>query len=146
MAMDRVKRMEVFKRDDFTCRTCGAQAPDVVLQVDHIKPVSAGGADELDNLQTLCRACNVGKGAHPLHEARPVARSAKFNTTISSDVLDRARDAVYALCGPPELMSLARLVEQAVTVEVDRLQEIHNGGEPFPERPTGTKLPTSRRV
>ena len=39
----RTVRFEVFKRDSFTCQYCGVKAPDAVLQVDHIKPVAAGG-------------------------------------------------------------------------------------------------------
>ena len=54
-------RFEVFKRDNFTCQYCGRMAPDVVLQVDHIKPVSKGGKNELINLVTSCFDCNNGK-------------------------------------------------------------------------------------
>lgn len=54
-------RFEVFKRDAFTCQYCGKKAPDVVLEVDHIKPVSKGGKDELLNLVTACFDCNRGK-------------------------------------------------------------------------------------
>ena len=54
-------RFEVFKRDKFTCQYCGASAPEVILEVDHIKPVSKGGTNELLNLVTACRDCNRGK-------------------------------------------------------------------------------------
>lgn len=36
-------RFEVFKRDCFTCQYCGEKAPNVKLEVDHIKPVSNYG-------------------------------------------------------------------------------------------------------
>ena len=36
-------RFEVFKRDGFKCQYCGASAPDVILEVDHIVPVAEGG-------------------------------------------------------------------------------------------------------
>ena len=29
--------------------------------IDHIKPLSAGGSSELDNLQILCKDCHVEK-------------------------------------------------------------------------------------
>ncbi len=59
-------RFEVFKRDGFTCQYCGAVPPAVVLEVDHIRPVSAGGTDDRDNLITACFDCNRGKGAEGL--------------------------------------------------------------------------------
>lgn len=59
-------RFEVLKRDSFTCTYCGAKSPGVVLQVDHIDPVAAGGGNEIDNLTTSCSKCNGGKGAVPL--------------------------------------------------------------------------------
>jgi hypothetical protein len=54
-------RFEVFKRDSFTCQYCGAKAPEVVLNVDHINPVSKGGDNSLMNLITACFGCNAGK-------------------------------------------------------------------------------------
>ena len=53
---------EVFKRDNYTCVECGARKEDgATLHVDHKIPVSKGGTDELDNLQTLCSDCNLNK-------------------------------------------------------------------------------------
>ena len=57
-------RFDVLKRDNFKCRTCGrspANDTGVILQVDHIIPVSKGGETIPGNLQTLCRDCNLGK-------------------------------------------------------------------------------------
>ena len=54
-------RFEVFKRDMFSCQYCGKKSPDVVLHVDHIKPVSKGGKNTITNLITACRDCNLGK-------------------------------------------------------------------------------------
>jgi 5-methylcytosine-specific restriction endonuclease McrA len=57
-------RATVLLRDNCACRMCGAspaKEPAVTLHVDHITPWSRGGATVLDNLQTLCSACNIGK-------------------------------------------------------------------------------------
>ena len=57
-------RFKVFQRDRFTCRACGrspATESGVVLHVDHIVPYSGPGETILDNLQTLCGQCNLGK-------------------------------------------------------------------------------------
>lgn len=61
-------RFEVFKRDKFTCQYCGWMAPDVILEVDHIKPVANGGNNDLLNLITSCRDCNRGKGKREISD------------------------------------------------------------------------------
>lgn len=61
-------RFEVFKRDSFTCQYCGSKAPNVVLNVDHIAPVSKGGGNEMLNLITSCFSCNSGKSDIPLSD------------------------------------------------------------------------------
>lgn len=58
-------RFKVLQRDNFKCCACGASPakdPSVVLHVDHIIPWSKGGETVLENLQTLCSKCNLGKG------------------------------------------------------------------------------------
>ena len=52
------KRWDVWERDGHACQCCGSKR---FLSVDHITPLSAGGSDDWDNLQTLCGGCNVSK-------------------------------------------------------------------------------------
>lgn len=59
--LDHRLRHEVFKRDNYKCKECGATKQEKSLHCDHILPVSQGGTDELDNLQTLCIDCNLAK-------------------------------------------------------------------------------------
>lgn len=56
-------RWRVFSRDGWCCRSCNRSSlkHGVILHVDHIIPRSKGGADVLDNYQTLCADCNLGK-------------------------------------------------------------------------------------
>lgn len=68
MAIGKTKRFEVFRRDGFTCQYCGNRPPDIVLEVDHIDPVSKGGSDHDLNLITSCFDCNRGKRDRVLSE------------------------------------------------------------------------------
>lgn len=57
-------RFLVMRRDSFRCCQCGASpavTPGVELHVDHVVAWSTGGATTLENLQTLCLRCNLGK-------------------------------------------------------------------------------------
>lgn len=61
--LDHRLRHEVFKRDNYKCKDCGLSKEQTTLHVDHIISVSQGGSDELNNLQTLCQACNLAKSS-----------------------------------------------------------------------------------
>ena len=55
-------RYQVLQRDKFHCVLCGRSAVDgTILVIDHINPVVKGGNNAIDNLRTVCRACNHGK-------------------------------------------------------------------------------------
>lgn len=61
-------RFDVLEKDNFTCQYCGAKATDenVLLEIDHIVPVSKGGDNNIENLITSCKKCNIGKSAKKL--------------------------------------------------------------------------------
>ena len=61
-------RFDVLEKDNFTCQYCGAKATDenVLLEIDHIIPVSKGGDNNIENLITSCKKCNIGKSAKKL--------------------------------------------------------------------------------
>ena len=57
-------RFLVLRRDRFRCVSCGkSPATDLgtELHVDHIIPWDKYGETEIDNLQSLCMECNIGK-------------------------------------------------------------------------------------
>lgn len=59
-------RMQIKERDHYTCCQCGNSVydePNLLLEIDHIIPISKGGLTVMDNLQTLCWKCNRSKGA-----------------------------------------------------------------------------------
>lgn len=63
-AMTKELREAIKRRDNYTCRLCGNsiyREPNLLLEIDHIVPVSKGGKTEASNLQTLCWKCNRSK-------------------------------------------------------------------------------------
>ena len=65
-AMTNDLREAIKQRDHYTCCICGNSVynePNLLLEVDHIVPISKGGKTEADNLQTLCWRCNRKKGS-----------------------------------------------------------------------------------
>ena len=58
-------RRKILQRDEYTCKKCGNSInnePNLLLEIDHIKPISKGGLTTEDNLQVLCWRCNRQKG------------------------------------------------------------------------------------
>lgn len=57
-------RQQIKDRDNHTCQFCDVSIYDqdlLLLEIDHIIPVSKGGLSIPDNLQTLCWKCNRSK-------------------------------------------------------------------------------------
>lgn len=57
-------REEIKERDNYKCQSCGISIYDeehLLLEIDHIIPVSKGGLSTPENLQTLCWKCNRTK-------------------------------------------------------------------------------------
>lgn len=64
-------RFEIFNRDGFSCVYCGKTAADETLEIDHVVPVSKGGANDKSNLVTACFSCNRGKSDRPIDGVEP---------------------------------------------------------------------------
>lgn len=59
-------REKIKRRDNYTCKKCGLSInheKNLLLEIDHIIPISKGGMSTEENLQTLCWKCNRTKGA-----------------------------------------------------------------------------------
>src|SRR5487761_1594615 len=61
----RPNRRNLLLRDDHTCQYCGRLGTAADLTVDHVIPVSRGGApDRWENVVIACRKCNWRKANH----------------------------------------------------------------------------------
>lgn len=59
-------REQIKQRDNYTCKSCSLSTyteRNLLLEIDHIIPLSRGGFTYESNLQTLCWRCNRSKGA-----------------------------------------------------------------------------------
>ena len=61
--IEQVSRMRVIKRDNSTCYMCKRKLGYSEMVLDHIIPLSRGGAHCESNLAVACVACNLRKGS-----------------------------------------------------------------------------------
>lgn len=106
-------RFEVFKRDKFTCQYCGASAPDVILEIDHIMPVSKGGTNDIMNLVTSCRDCNRGKKDKALSDNSAV----KMQKQMLDDRQER-RDQLAMM------LEWRESLEEEIDQEIDYINDV----------------------
>jgi 5-methylcytosine-specific restriction endonuclease McrA len=69
-------RERIYERDRFTCQYCGANrksTPGLMLEIDHVRPLSKGGNHEDTNLVTACFDCIRGKRAQEVEPPRVVS-------------------------------------------------------------------------
>jgi hypothetical protein len=121
MAVSKSLRHQIMRRDNHTCRYCGAQAPDVKLTIDHVTPQTLGGQDVPENLVAACVDCNAGKSATPPDAA------------LVADVDQRAVEWAHAM----QVVTDRRLVElEADRKRINRFDRkwrvYRTYGEPYP--------------
>jgi hypothetical protein len=97
MAVSKRLRYEILTRDNHTCRYCGAIAPDVKLQVDHVVPVALGGMDDPTNLVAACEPCNSGKTSR--NPDAPLVEDVSQDVLRWNRALSRAQEITAAQIG-----------------------------------------------
>jgi HNH endonuclease len=134
LAVSKRTRYEVLRRDKYTCRYCGASAPDVLLVIDHVTPRKHGGRDDADNLVTACEPCNAGKSATMpedwlVREIEKAAREWAASPDYSPDEDDYSdmfayQDALYYL----EALPVSRVIHWIAQVFITAMpyRPMHN--------------------
>jgi 5-methylcytosine-specific restriction endonuclease McrA len=108
-------------RDGHTCQQCSlslAAEPNLLLEVDHIIPVSRGGLSHPDNLQTLCWRCNRSKsnkmptGRTTANQVPPAAAA----QVAASPVVQARQDSAPQSTSEddPRLKQLSQLLDSGV--------------------------------
>ncbi|MEC5211341.1 hypothetical protein RCH20_002424, partial [Psychrobacter sp. PL15] len=92
-------REQIKIRDSYTCQICSlstADEPNLLLEIDHIIPLSKGGITSEGNLQTLCWKCNRSKGSKIVNSDSNVIRPSLSMTppplpTLANENLAKAQ-------------------------------------------------------
>lgn len=101
-------RYEILRRDNHTCRYCGAKAADAKMTVDHVTPIALGGTTEPANLVTACADCNAGKSStspdapiveNVADDALRWSKAMERATEIEKGTRDKLRPIIEAVDG-----------------------------------------------
>ena len=57
-------RKQIIKKCNNQCAICKCNKSENKFEIDHIKPLSAGGTNHISKLQLLCKACHKQKSKH----------------------------------------------------------------------------------
>ena len=92
-------REKIKERDSYTCRFCKNSTfnePNLLLEIDHIIPLSRGGMTTENNLQTLCWKCNRNKGSRiietpkeeyvPVQDKLNISSNGITNNSVVADI------------------------------------------------------------
>ena len=124
-------RQRIFERDHYTCQYCGRSAPDVVLHIDHVIPVSKGGTNDEDNLVTACLQCNVRKHDSIINEELLARlKDAALNTDTNFQRKQTQERQQRELLAYPAIFNFA---PDGIGVIFPDLLGCISGGKSFPE-------------
>lgn len=137
------ERFKIFQRDGFRCVYCGRGGREVVLHVDHIVPVSKGGTNDINNLCTSCRECNIGKMTQDVEAKNDIKHKkhiALFDDGIWNCELHNTVDltdeplAWYRVkfedkynCGPMDLVMISREIVRRFS----EISKMYRSGKDF---------------
>lgn len=80
---------------NYTCAICGRIGEMSAFHIDHILPVDRGGTCLYENLQVLCRTCNLQKSNHYLDPASyDMGYVRSYSISSEREILNRVLDAV----------------------------------------------------
>lgn len=131
--VDPETRWFIFKRDGYACVNCGETLD---LHIDHAVPRYLGGTNDVFNLQTLCRGCNLSKKTRILN----FRFAALCRTEPQLLTLERECEAMIFKGTPQEIERQARAAFYGYPVIFEpcaepikrRLQKLVGHGRPYP--------------
>lgn len=86
-----LSKLNLLIRDGFTCQYCGRELRPYTVTVDHIVPVSRGGARDWMNVVAACKPCNGKKDNRTPDEAHMPLRGKPWVPTRKVVLKEHAR-------------------------------------------------------
>lgn len=117
-------RTTIKARDNHTCRQCAvslADEPHLLLEVDHIVPVSRGGLSTPENLQTLCWRCNRSK-SNKMPQTPTPRRAAGVQPSAPTTITPSAGESEAT----PAVSKAVPAIE--VREQLSKLRDLHEAG------------------
>ena len=95
------ERVELWKLSNNKCQCCNKKVKSDNFEIDHIKPLSIGGTNDIDNLQILCKACHKIKTSGEQEQGyfKLSDTESSFNS-ITKEIFDSSLCASYAFIEP----------------------------------------------
>ena len=88
----------VYESCNGMCAYCGCKLRYEDMQIDHITPLSNGGADTVKNMLPACRSCNHRKGLESLESYRHSVEN--FLKVLNRDSVTYRNAVRYGLVTP----------------------------------------------
>jgi len=123
----RRERLQIFRRDSFTCHYCGGVFEPGDLECDHLHPASWDGPDADTNYVTACYGCNQAKRDRP---AVAITSEQAINALVRSlDPSDRAGGRQYARIAAGDVPIAKGSIDDVVYAESRRAEIVEHGRE-----------------
>ncbi len=130
MSISETGRVQVRQRANFSCEFCGVTETDAggELTIDHFRPQSRGGADDLDNLLSCCQRCNQYKADYwPAHITELMLWNPR-QESFATHLLTLADGTLYPIT-PTGAFTLRRLRLNRPPLIAYRLRKYHREEE-----------------
>ncbi len=130
MNISETVRRQVRQRANFACEFCGVTETDAggELTIDHFRPQSRDGADDLDNLLYCCQRCNQYKADYwPTHADESILWNPR-QESVASHLLPLADGTLYPIT-QTGAFTLRRLRLNRPPLVAHRLRKHHQGEE-----------------
>lgn len=86
-------RRAILERDKFQCQHCFTRDS---LEVHHIVPLVRGGSNDLSNLLTLCRQCNMRETTNiAQHSLRPIQLRYRIGRALALPAIRHGQDGTH---------------------------------------------------